>query len=134
MSKLTRIFFHALFARFFFVLLGVLFAGFALATTSPITLSGINTNVTKGVGQVASILQDIATVAGIGFIFSSFFKFHQHKQNPTQVPLSQGITLLVIGAALAVFPHLIGTVSKGVFGTSVTPAGGTAIRNIVAPS
>jgi len=61
-------------------------------------------------------------IAGIGFIMASFFKFHQHKLNPTQVPMSQGITLLLIGAGLAVFPHLFGTATQAVFGTKIKMA------------
>ncbi|OGT67829.1 MAG: hypothetical protein A3J38_02165 [Gammaproteobacteria bacterium RIFCSPHIGHO2_12_FULL_45_9] len=114
----------------------ILFAGMCVANavfagTTQLTLSTLNTNISKGIGDIVSIMQDIALVAGIGFVFASFFKFHQHKMNPTQVPLSHGITLLVIGAALAVFPHLLSTASQGVFGQSIAKAGSTGIKSVV---
>ena len=117
--------------RLLIVMAGVLCATTAPAAISQLTLSQINTKITTGIGQIVVIMQDVALVAGIGFIFSSFFKFHQHKMNPTQVPLSQGVTLLVIGAALAVFPHLLNTASEGVFGTTIAKAGQTGIKGIV---
>lgn len=116
--------------------LAVLFAGIfsvseAMASGSNITLTTITSNVSAGVVNVAKILQDIALVAGIGFIFAAFFKFHAHKMQPQQVPLSQGVALLLVGAGLAVFPHLLDTATKGVFGTDVQHAGGTSIKGII---
>lgn len=113
------------------VIIAAIFCDAAMATSSGVTLSSMQQNISKAVGITSTVLMDIATVAGIGFIFAAFFKFHQHKQNPTQVPLSQGITLLLIGAALAVFPMLISTTSKGVFGTGISKAGTTQIKSLV---
>ena len=75
-------------------------------------------------------------IAGIGFIMASFFKFHQHKLNPTQVPLSQGITLLLIGAGLAVFPTLLPTATHAVFGSSadIAKIGGGQIGGLIGGS
>lgn len=114
----------------------IIFAGIVLAETvlaaPTVSISGIQTNVDKTVSSIAKILEDIALIAGIGFIMASFFKFHQHKQNPQQVQLSQGVTLLVIGAGLAVFPHLLATTTYGVLGvTKVEKVGGTAITGII---
>lgn len=122
--------------RWGFVLrLVVIFGGIFCATeamaVTQLTISQIQTHVGKGIESISVVMEDIALVAGIGFIFASFFKFHQHKMNPTQVPLSQGVTLLVIGAALAVFPHLLSTASQGVFGTNVGKVGATTITTII---
>ena len=95
--------------------------GLAAAPTG-VSLSTIATNVGSSVTNLAKILEDVALVAGVGFIMASFFKFHQHKLNPQQVPMSQGITLLLVGAGLAVFPHLIPTASHAVFGSGATQA------------
>ena len=119
-------------ARLLALVCGMFFATHVFAAgATGITLTSLQTHIKTGVGSVASILGDVALVAGIGFIFASFFKFHQHKMNPTQVPLSQGITLLLIGAALAVFPHLLNTTSEGIFGTGLTKAGSTTIKSLV---
>ena len=91
------------------------------ATT--VTMGKISQNIHGAMKDFLTIFQDIGLVAGIGFVIGSFFKFHQHKMNPTQVPLSQGITLLLVGAGLSAFPHLINTVLDTAFG--VTGPGGT---------
>jgi len=116
--------------RLLIIVVGMLFATEALAA-SDLTLASIQTHVSTGIRSVVAIMQDIALVAGIGFIFASFFKFHQHKLNPQQIPLSQGVTLLVIGAGLAVFPHLLNTTTQGVFGQSTTQLGGKGIESVV---
>lgn len=92
------------------------------AGTSGASVSTIASNVQTGLKGVANILEDVALVAGVGFILVAFFKFHQHKQQPTQVPLSQGLALLVIGAGLTLFPHLLQTPGQFIGGASMTPA------------
>ncbi len=62
------------------------------------------------------ILKYLSYTAGVFFIFASLFKFDQHKKNPTQIPMSQPLTLFVIGAALLVLPVIVeyaGGGSKG---------------------
>ena len=128
MSKQSRErIFYAIFVRLAAMFLGIFFAADALAGGSQLSLTSLNTSLGSGIGKIVNMMQDIATVAGVGFIFSAFFKFHQHKQNPTQVKLSDGVAMLVIGAGLTIFPHLLGTVSKGVFGQSLSKVGGTDI-------
>ncbi|HLB56245.1 MAG TPA: type IV secretion protein IcmD [Coxiellaceae bacterium] len=111
----------------FLLRLIVIFAGFFIANdamaAASVTLSGISTNVGKAVTNIAGLLEDVSLVCGIGFILASFFKFHQHKLQPTQVPMSQGVTLLVIGAGLCVFPHLLNTTTKAAFGATVSKIG-----------
>ncbi|MCX7121375.1 MAG: type IV secretion protein IcmD [Gammaproteobacteria bacterium] len=123
----------------FWLRLIILIAGMACVTAASaaatgVTLSGIQTQVGKSISTISALLEDISLITGIGFIMASFFKFHAHKNNPTQVPISQGIVLLVIGAGLAVFPHLLNTTSQGVFGTNIEKVGGTAITGIIKSS
>ncbi len=117
------------------VLVGVFYAGSALAAPpAAIDLTKISGSVDKTVTQLSTILIDICLIAGIGFIMSSFFKFHQHKQNPQQVQMSQGISLLLIGCGLTLVPILIPTASVAVLGsTAGKPAqvGGTDIKELI---
>lgn len=114
---------------------GLLFAASAMAATpasgGASTLSGIQTNLQGSVAIVAKILVMMSTLAGIGFIMASFFKFHQHKQQPQQVPMSQGISLVLIGAAMVVFPYLLTPVSKAVFGNTVAGISGASITGVI---
>ena len=114
-------------------LVGVLFAGAAFASVSGASLTDIAANVNKSVASLAVVLSDIALLAGIGFVMASFFKFHQHKLNPTQVPLSQGITLVLIGAGLMLFPYMLPTATRAVFGTKakIAKTGGGQIGQLI---
>jgi intracellular multiplication protein IcmD len=122
-------------ARFLLLILTLCFSVDAFcaagAASSTVTLGAVATHVKTAVSNISTILMDVATVSGAGFVFASFFKFHQHKLNPTQVPLSNGVTLLLVGAGLCIFPHLIETSTQTVFGTSVDKAGSTAISSIL---
>ena len=51
------------------------------------------------------------------FLLASFFKFDQHKKNPTQIPISQPLTLMLIGAGLCMLPTIMPLVQTSVFGT-----------------
>ncbi len=112
----------AFFAACFFISSDV------MALTSP-SIAAIKASVAGSIKDLMSILQDIAMVTGVGFVIASFFKFHQHKMQPTQVPLSQGVTLLLVGAALTVFPGLLGTATKSAFGA--TAGGGGQVSSLI---
>lgn len=116
--------------------IGVLFAGTTLAAVDPVSLTSIAKNVDTSVAELATVLSDISLIAGVGFVMASFFKFHQHKLNPTQVPISQGVTLLLIGAGLVLFPTMLPTAKQAIFGKSATIAkvGGGQIHSIIGSS
>lgn len=128
--KMGKIFSAGFLLRMIAIFSGFFFATQVFAATQ-LTISGIQSNLSHGITSITIVMEDIALVAGIGFIFASFFKFHQHKMNPTQVPLSQGVTLLVIGSGLAVFPHLLSTTTQGVFGQNVTTLGSKSIAGVI---
>ena len=88
---------------------------FAAGSGGGVSLTDIQGNIETATQTVGKILTDIAVLAGVGFVLASLFKFHQHKLNPTQVPISQGVTLLLVGAALLVFPLLLSTTTQAVF-------------------
>lgn len=77
-------------------------------------LTGFEQNIKKAGTSVLDILQVCATVAGVGFILTSLFKFDQHKKNPTQIPMGQPLTLLIIGACLLVLPFIVKTLTSSV--------------------
>ena len=105
------------------------------ADNSVNSLSGIQLNLGKTVTQLSIILQDIALIAGIGFVLASFFKFHQHKLNPTQVPISQGVTLLMIGSALLLLPTILPVATKAAVGTSaIAKISGSGITKLIGGS
>ena len=115
----------------------IVFTGMAFAVGGEptlVTMSTIASSVDTTVAQLATVLIDIALISGIGFIMASFFKFHQHKQNPQQVQMSQGVSLLLIGCGLTLIPLLLPTASVSVLGTAAKkPAqiGGSDIHNLI---
>ena len=113
---------------------GMIFTGACLADgPTAIQMSAIASTIDGTVGSLATVLIDVALIAGIGFILASFFKFHQHKQNPTQVQMSQGISLLLIGCGLTLIPILIPTASQAILGTDAKTAqiGGSDIHGLI---
>lgn len=97
----------------FAVILSLFAVGSAYADGGSVpTIKDLSDNLSGGLAFVTRIIQYIAIIAGIGFVFGAFHKFHANKMNPTQVPLSQGVTMLLIGSALLVFPTLLETGAK----------------------
>jgi intracellular multiplication protein IcmD len=101
-----------------------------------VTISDIANNTGTSMTYVAGLLEDVSLIAGIGFVMASFFKFHQHKLNPQQVPISQGITLLLVGGGLTIFPALLPVGGKALagsgasFGSLTDQTGGNIISNL----
>ncbi len=93
---------------------------------SAAALGDVAEQITGSLGNVAKLITAASYVAGVGFALTGLFKFKAHKDNPTQVPLSQPIVLLAIAAGLIFLPSVIDTVGETVFsgGTRATAEGG----------
>ncbi|MDX1900922.1 MAG: type IV secretion protein IcmD [Gammaproteobacteria bacterium] len=102
----------------------VLFAGAMLCLFScellwaAAGISGVAKNVTGNLGAVAKLITAGAYVAGFAFVVGGIVKFKAHKDNPTQVMISQPIALLFIGAALIFVPSVFKTTGGTLFGSS----------------
>ncbi len=88
----------------------------------------------SGIGVVAATavtnLNDLAKlitagsyVAGMAFGVAAVVKFKAHKDNPTQIHVSQPIALLFISAALLFIPSVFSAGGATLFGSSGTQAG-----------
>jgi len=102
-------------------------------TASALTLYTVAQNVGNTMALTARMITAVALISGLGFIVGAFFKFHQHKQNPTQVTVGQGLVLLVVGAGLCILPTLIPTFESVLTGTTSNTASiwGTDISRLV---
>ena len=54
-------------------------------------------------------------IAGLGFAIVGIMKLKAHKDNPTQVPLSQPMVLLIVATLLMFIPSLISTAQETIF-------------------
>lgn len=86
-------------------------------------LQEIATNVTQSFGALGQMMIAIAYLAGIGFTIASIFKFKQHKDNPTQIPIGTPLAMLVIGIVLIFMPMVIKPAGQTIFGDTKSAGG-----------
>jgi hypothetical protein len=96
---------------------GALFALFLLSDVANAAqgLGEVAEHVTGSMEGLAKLLAAASYVAGIGFALAGMMKFKAHKDNPTQVPLSQPMVLLFIAAGLVFLPSVIDTAGETIF-------------------
>lgn len=82
------------------------------------SLGSVAATITGSMTNVAKLITATSYVAGVGFALMGMLKLKAHKDNPTQVPLSQPIVLLCIAAGLVFLPSLIKTAGKTVWSDS----------------
>lgn len=90
------------------------------------SLGTISGQVTASMTGVAKLITAMSYVAGLFFTMSGMFKFKAHKDNPTQVHLSQPIMLLCIGAGLIFLPNVISTSGHTIWGSNADNGRATA--------
>ena len=91
-----------------------------------IGVGGIATTVNAQLEQIAQLVAQVAFVAGMLFFVAAIFKFKQHKDNPTQVPVGTPLTMVVISAALMFMGNFITPLGETLFGAAGANAGDTA--------
>ena len=101
-----------LIASFLFFLSGSLFAASGVSTVA--------SNVLSNLSSVAQLITAGAYVAGFAFGVAAIVKFKAHKDNPTQVMISQPIVLLFVAAALIFIPSVFKTSGATLFGSGST--------------
>ena len=102
-------------------LLVLLFAKLALAQAT--TIGGVASRVTASLDNVTLLITAAAYVTGAAMFFVAIFQFRQHKENPTQTPLSKPMMFLGIAAALLFFPTLIKVTAGTIFGSGASTGG-----------
>ena len=98
-----------------------------LSLATVLTLAQEDAAAASGIGKIAksiegnlqavgSLIAQVAFVAGLGFFVSAVFKFKQHKDNPTQVPIGTPMSMLGISAALMFMGNFISPLGETLFG------------------
>lgn len=89
------------------LLLGYCSLSFATTQSNDGTLGGVADTITGSFSSLGKLMMAVAYLGGFGFSIAALFKFKQHKDNPTQIPLGTPIALLVIGITLIFLPGLL---------------------------
>ena len=70
-------------------------------------IAKVASSITDQLKDVAALVVAISFVAGLALILAGLFKFKQHKDNPTQIPVGTPIVLVSLGAAMIFLPGLV---------------------------
>jgi intracellular multiplication protein IcmD len=94
---------------------------FAFADTASHTGIGqLAYNITQSFTDIGQLIIASAYIGGFILVIAAVFKFKQHKDNPTQIPMGTPVALLAIGAVLIFLPSIIGPAGKTIFGNDST--------------
>lgn len=85
--------------------------------------------VTSNMANIAKLITAAAYVAGMAFAVGAIVKLKAHKDNPTQVPVSTGIVLLFVAAALIFVPTVFKVSGATMFGASGSVGGVSGITS-----
>ena len=83
---------------------------------SAATIGSLAYNVTGSFAQIGSLMTGVAYLAGLGFGISAVFKFKQHKDNPTQIPIGTPFALLAVSVILIFLPGIYAPAGQTIFG------------------
>lgn len=81
-----------------------------------VTIGQIAKNIMGSFKDLGELMIAMAYLSGFGFTVSAIFKFKQHKDNPTQIPVSTPLALLFVGIVLIFLPGIIKPTGYTIFG------------------
>jgi hypothetical protein len=90
----------------------LLLTGVALAAQSgelPSTGMSIGSFANELMGPaklLTKVFEDVALVAGVGFLFAALVQYKAHRENPSQVRLSKPVSYVFFGVVLILFPFV----------------------------
>ncbi|HVX00036.1 MAG TPA: hypothetical protein VHA52_06355, partial [Candidatus Babeliaceae bacterium] len=84
----------------------------------------------SSLGAIAQLFTAGSYVGGMGLGIAAVAKFKAHKENPTQVPISQPIALIFVAAALLFIPSVFKSLGSTLYGTSGVVAGVSGITSL----
>lgn len=81
-------------------------------------------SITSSFLKMGKLMIGVAYVSGIGFGISAVFKFKQHKDNPTQIPVGTPFALLGVSCLLIFLPGIYKPAGMTLFGDDESARGG----------
>ena len=91
------------------------------------TIGTVAKNITNSIMGLTKLVTAGAYVGGTTMFLIAIFQFRQHKENPTQVPLSKPMMFLAIAGALLFLPSLIAVTGSTIFGSNVQMGTATGV-------
>jgi intracellular multiplication protein IcmD len=102
------------------VWLSIFFYPYVACADAAKDIAGASTTVVKQISGLAGVVRAAAYLAGLGLCVAAILKFKAHKDNPTQIPLSTPVVLLLVGAGLLFLPTIFNLAGSSLFGTTET--------------
>lgn len=81
-------------------------------------------SITSSFEKIGKLMIALAYLSGIGFGISAVFKFKQHKDNPTQIPIGTPFALLGVSCLLVFLPGIYKPAGMTIFGDDEGAVGG----------
>ena len=107
--------------------LGLFCAGTAFASSGgSMDAASLADNVIQNTNEVVKMLVVLSYAFGFGFMTAGLAKFKQHKDNPTQIPISAPIALTFVGVTLIASPAIVKTIYQTLFDSSASSGTGAA--------
>lgn len=93
----------------------VLFASVLFSVSAFADIGGMAKTLNDNLSSIADLIGSIGYVAGLGFGVASVFKFKQHRDSPTQVPIGTPFAMLGVAVALIYMPSLLTEAGSSAF-------------------
>jgi len=90
------------------------------------TLADAADSIKGGMTSFLELLLSGAYLAGFGIMIGAIFKFKQHRDNPTQVPVGTPFMMLMVSVALIFLPSFVTSSGAQVFGDDAKRVGADA--------
>lgn len=70
------------------------------------SLGQASLNAIEPIGIFTGVLYDLCYILGTAFVLGSFIRYKEHRNNPSQTPISRPIMLCIFGLILLAVPFL----------------------------
>lgn len=87
------------------------------------TIGTLAENLQSNFTSIGKLMVSTAYLAGLGFGIAAIFKFKQHKDNPTQVPIGTPFAMLAISVLLVFLPGIFAPAGRSIFGDQKAAGG-----------
>ena len=118
-AKQLKISLHKYYIHGIFLALNIANPSLARAAEGT-TVATVAENITSTFSSLTKLITGGAYVVGFSLTMVGVLKLKAHKDNPTQIPISTGLALIFVGAALVFLPNLLGVGATTIFGDAVS--------------